>query len=291
MLLRRDFLKLGTLGMFSTGTFFTGHSFSPAFAAETTPNAAEANLMLTVQTWSFRLFDLDEGIRKTRQAGVKHIEIAGGIKLKGESKRASQMNADEKKWIRSVLEENEVIAISLGGCQGTPQEFEFANEMGLKYLQGEPPVENLVQVSQLAEKHQVRFTVHNHPKPSRYWNYKETLERVKDCTAWLGLCPDTGHMTRSGIDPLTAIRELKGKIYNIHLKDLDATLSPENPGEKLHDVPWGTGHGQVEAILNELVAQKVHAPVIIEYEYKWENNVPEIAECAKFFDKIVNKRA
>ena len=288
---RREFLKLGTLGMFGTGALLSGHSFLPTLVAETTPVAGDADLKLTVQTWSFRLFDLDEGIRKTRQAGVRHIEIAGGVKLKGESKRASQMSADEKKWIRSVLEENEVIAISLGGCQGTPQEFEFANEMGLKCLQGEPPVENLVNVSQLAEKHQVRFTVHNHPKPSRYWNYKETLERIKDCTPWLGLCPDTGHMTRSGIDPLTAIRELKGKIYNIHLKDLNAILSSDNPAEKLHDVPWGTGHGQVEAILNELVAQKVQAPVIIEYEYKWENNIPEIIECAKFFDKIVKKQA
>ena len=265
-----------------------GHPFVNFLNAADTLVEDRANLKLTLQTWSFRLFDLDEGIRKTRQAGIKNIEIAGGIKLKGENKRASQMTTEERKWIKSVLEENDVTAISLGGCQGTPQEFEFANDMGLQYMQGEPPVERLVEVSEMAEKHKIRFTLHNHPKPSRYWNYKETLDRVKNCTSWLGFCPDTGHMIRSGIDPLVAIKELKGKIYSMHLKDLNDVIMSEDEKKDLHDVPWGTGKGQVEAILKELLDQKVQCPVIIEYEYKWENNIPEIIECAKFFNSIVN---
>jgi L-ribulose-5-phosphate 3-epimerase UlaE len=57
----------------------------------------------------------------------------------------------------------------------------------------------------------------------------------------------------------------------------------------LHDVPWGTGKGQVGAILKELTDQKVRGPVIIEYEHNWENNVGEIAECVRFFNSVTGQ--
>ncbi len=284
MLDRRNFLKMSSLGL---GSLALCRSLPNVLAADALATPDKADLKLTVQTWSFRLFDIDEGIKKTREAGVGNVEIAGGIRIKGENKRASAMTADERKWIKSVLEDNQVTAISLGGCQGTPQEFEFAVEMGLKTMQGEPPYDKLAEVSKRAEEHKIRFVLHNHPKPTKYWNYKETLKRLDGCSPWMGFCPDTGHMMRSGIDPLTAIKDLKGRIYSIHLKDLNEVYTTEEERKNMHDVPWGTGKGQAEAILKELIAQKVQGPVIIEYEYHWEDNLAEIAECAKFFDKVI----
>ena len=282
---RRDFLKLTSLGM---GTLAVGASL-PQFAfADDAPE--KADLKLAVQTWSFRLFELDEAVKKTRQAGIPFIEIAGGTRIKGQDKRASAMTAEERKWLKTVLADNEVTALSLGGCQGTPQEFDFAAEMGLKTLQGEPPFDTLVEVSRRAEEYQVRFVLHNHPSPSRYWNYKDILPRLEGCSRWMGFCPDTGHQMRSGIDPLIAIKELKGRIDSVHLKDLNefGFVNSTNRSD-IHDVPWGTGKGRVEAILKELIDQKMQGPVIVEYEHHWEDNVGEIAECAKFFNAIVGK--
>ncbi|MCL2624663.1 MAG: sugar phosphate isomerase/epimerase [Planctomycetaceae bacterium] len=293
---RRNFLKRSSLGL---GTLVLGASL-PRFAladaatdkAATTDAATDkADLKLAVQTWSFRLFDLDEAVQKTRQAGIHYIEIAGGTRIKGENKRTSAMTADERKWLQTVLADNDVTAISLGGCQGTPQEFDFAAEMGLTTLQGEPPFDTLVELSRRAEEYKVRFVLHNHPSPSRYWNYKEVLTKLDGCGEWLGFCPDTGHQMRSGIDPLIAVRELKGRIYSVHLKDLnDYGFVNSTDRSHLHDVPWGTGKGRVEAILRELIAQKVQGPVIVEYEHHWENNVAEIAECAKFFNAVVGNK-
>jgi sugar phosphate isomerase/epimerase len=273
---RRDFLKTVSLG---TGGLLFGHSL---FANDTA-----VGLNLAVQTWTFKNFDLKAGIEKIREAGVGFAEIAGGIQFAGQKKRASALTADERKQLKDVLQRNQVKAVSLGGCQGTPEEFDFAADFGLLRLQGEPPFEKLVEVSERAEKYKMQFTLHNHAKENKYWNYKETLKRLDGCTSWLGFCPDTGHMIRSGIDPLTAIKDLKGRIFAVHLKDLNDILSPEMPKNKLHDVPWGTGKGQVEAILRELLAQKATATVIIEYEYDWDNNLAAVTECAKFFHKIV----
>ena len=279
---RRSFIQLSSFGL---GALALGHLPQTTQGQD---NATKADLKLTVQTWSFRLFDIDDGIKKTRQAGIDYVEIAGGIRVKGENKRASAMTPEERQWLKSVLIDHNVAAISLGGCQGTPEEFDFAAEMGLKTLQGEPPFDKLVEVSRRAEEYKVRFVLHNHPSPSRYWYYKDILPRLDGCSPWMGFCPDTGHQMRSGIDPLVAIKEMKGRIYSVHLKDLNDYGFVNSPNRShLHDVPWGTGKGQVEAILKELIAQNVQGPVIIEYEHNWEDNLAEIAECAKFFNKVV----
>lgn len=99
----------------------------------------------------------------------------------------------------------------------------------------------------------------------------------------------TGHMIRSGIDPFQAICDLKGRIVSVHLKDLNG-LNPEaNRDVTLHDVPWGTGMGQVKEILRELENQNFRGPVIIEYEHNWSNNLPEVTRCATFFNETVKK--
>ncbi|MDR1493704.1 MAG: TIM barrel protein [Planctomycetaceae bacterium] len=287
---RRNFLKFSSLGAGATA-FANPFSQILIFAEENPAQAKKADLKLTVQTWSFRLFDIDEGIRKTKQAGVKFVEIAGGIRIRGENKRAVAMTAEERKWFLAVAEENQVKAISVGGNKGTRQEFDFAAELGLSVMQGEPDFERLTEVSKLAEEYKIRFALHNHAKPNRYWNYKETLTRLDGCSSWLGFCPDVGHFARSGIDPLTVVKDLKGRIFSIHLKDLNDVNTPDGEKKDLRDVIWGTGKIPVEAILCELVEQKVQGPVIIEYEYKWEDNVNEIAECAKYFHKIVPNTA
>lgn len=290
MINRREFLKSSFL--LTAGCLFSNGLHKNNFSAEFNGvTGKKGGLQLAVQTWTFRLFNIEQAIEKARQSEVYAVEISGGIRIKDKGKRASDMTPEERQWIRSVLEENKVQAVSLGGSQGSKKEFDFSAEMGMKVMQGEPPFDKLEEISKRAEEYKIRFALHNHAIPNRYWNYKETLKRLDNCSSWIGFCPDTGHMMRSGIDPLQAVKDLKGKIYSIHLKDLNGMGTEEKPGKDLHDVPWGTGEGQIEAVLKELVDQKFVGPVIIEYEYKWENNVPEVRSCAEFFKKIFNEMA
>ena len=277
MTTRRQFLQAGLVAA-SAVAFSRAKLFA---------DAAGPSVSLAVQLWTFRQFDLHDRIVKTREAGIHQVEISGGISKVGEpGKRAVSMTADEKKQLRDVLAENRVHAISLGGSQGTPEDFDFAKEMGLQFLQGEPPVEKLVEVSRRAEEYNIRFSLHNHAKPTKYWDYRETLKRVQDCSPALGICPDTGHFIRSGFDPLEVIRAFKGRMVSVHLKDLNGTDQETTPKPK--DVAWGTGKGQVEAILNELMTQKFTGPIIIEYDHIYpDGNVEDVKKCAEFFHKIV----
>ena len=284
MTTRRQFLKTGLLA--ATAASFPGQMLFAQTLEKALPT-------LALQTYTLRRFNFDELIKITREAGIAEVEIAGGNTWSwtGDNRRTVALNAEERKKLRSVLEENGVCAVSLGGSQGTAADFEFAKELGLQFLQGEPPLDELVAVSKRAEECGVHFALHNHAKPTRYWDYRENLKRVQDCAPALGFCPDTGHYIRSGFDPVEVVRAFKGRLVSVHLKDLDGTNPEADPEVQrgLRDAAWGTGKGQAEAVLKELQDQKFTGPVIIEYDHIYpDGNVDQVKKCAEFFRKIVD---
>jgi hypothetical protein len=70
-------------------------------------------------------------------------------------------------------------------------------------------------------------------------------------------------------------------VLTLHFKDLNEFGNPE-----AHDVVWGTGVANVAAILKELDLQKYRGVFSIEYEYHWDNSLPELRACGKAFDAI-----
>ena len=72
----------------------------------------------------------------------------------------------------------------------------------------------------------------------------------------------------------------------MHIKD----IAPKKAGEKeQHDVIWGTGILDVKEMLKELKSQNFKGVFSIEYEYNWENSVPDIKECIQYFNKTANE--
>ena len=62
----------------------------------------------------------------------------------------------------------------------------------------------------------------------------------------------------------------------LHFKDLN------EKSLQAHDVPWGTGISNVRGMLAELKRQKFTGNISIEYEYNWDNSVPDIKQCIDF---------
>ena len=56
-----------------------------------------------------------------------------------------------------------------------------------------------------------------------------------------------------------------------------------------HDVIWGKGILDVKGMLQELKRQNFKGYFSIEYEYNWENSVPDIKQCVAYFDKVTNE--
>ena len=158
---------------------------------------------------------------------------------------------------------------------------EFAKKLGLYGITTES-VESIDTIEKLVKEYDVRVGFHDHPKRPKDPNYKLwdpnfILSVVKDRDPRIGSCADTGHWVRSGLKPVECLRILKGRIISSHLKDLNEFGKIE-----AHDLPYGTGMSDVPAILDELKRQHFEGNISVEYEYNWENSVPDVAQCIGF---------
>jgi sugar phosphate isomerase/epimerase len=103
---------------------------------------------------------------------------------------------------------------------------------------------------------------------------------IKNRSRRIGACADTGHWKRSGFDPVECMKKLEGRILTFHFKDV------KKEGNGYHDVPWGTGDCNVHGMMEEAWRQQFKGVFSFEYEYHWENSLPELALSVEYFDKV-----
>jgi len=246
---------------------------------------------LGMQAYSFNRFTFFEAVDKNKALEMKYIEAYPGQTLSKEKpdvKMDHNMSSADRKLTLQKLRESGVKLMNYGvvGLPNNEAEcrkvFDFAKEMGIETIVSEPPEDAFDLIDRLCEEYKINVAIHNHPKPSHYWNPDTVLKVCKGRSKRIGACADTGHWTRSGVDPLEAVKKLgKAKrIISFHFKDLN-----EFGNRDAHDVPWGTGVSQAGAILAELNRQKFEGVFSIEYEHNWLNSMPEISKCVAFFRK------
>jgi len=274
-------------------------------AAEVANPGAKLGWNMAIHAYTFRKFSIFECINKTAALGLKHMSLSGSVSLDG-TNSVTTVNLSDKdaEAIKKAAAAKGLKLVNIGVVKLPPDEdesrkvFEFANKMGIDTLVAEPVPDALDIVERLCKEYNIKVAIHNHPKPSPYWNPDTVLEAVKGRTPLMGSCADTGHWLRSGLDPVECLKKLDGRVITLHFKD----LVPEDPkaqdtaaatGKKkrknseskaMHDVPWGTGIGNVKAQMVELKRQQFKGDFCVEYEYNWENSMPEIAKCVKFFN-------
>jgi sugar phosphate isomerase/epimerase len=242
------------------------------------------------QAYTFNHFTAFEAIEKTAAAGGKVIEFYPGQSLsKEQADQKVDHNAPDELIgaLKAKLEKHGLKAVNYGvvGLPNNEAEcrkvFEFAKKMGLVAVTSEPAMETMDLLEKLAKEYDLKVAIHNHPRQPNNPNYKVwdpnyVLSMVKGRDARLGACADTGHWVRSGVKPVEALRILEGRIASCHLKDLHQF----GPGG--HDVPFGTGVSDIKAVLDELKRQNFQGNIALEYEYNWDNSVPEVAQCIGF---------
>ncbi len=266
--------------------------------AQGTPNAEKLGWKLGCQAYSFNRFTFFEAVDKNKSLGLKYIEMYPGQKLSAENPDMNtgyNMSAETQALIKAKLNESGVEVMNYG-VVGLPNDeaecrkvFEFAKAMGIETIVSEPPEDAFDVIEKLCEEYKINVALHNHPKPSKYWNPEKVLEMTKGRSKRIGACADTGHWMRSRIDVLEALKMLEGRIISFHFKDLHGTGRRGADKQKPHDVPWGTGAGDPKAWLTEIKRQGIEAVFSIEYEHNWENSVPDIAQCVKYFDQVAKE--
>jgi sugar phosphate isomerase/epimerase len=294
---RRTFLK--TTGAVGAGIGLTGLDGSRLLAEPISrsqlargpgaPNAEKLGWHLGCQAWTFHDSTLFEAIDKTASLGLRYIEAFPGQKLSTERpnvKFDQNSPADVREAVRKKLADSNVNLLSYGVLKlfkdvaKSRKTFEFAKAMGIETLVAEPEEGAGETLDKLCKEYCMMVAIHNHPKPSHYWNPDTVLKFCQGRSERIGDCADTGHWIRSGLNPIKCLKKLQGRIIEFHFKDLNEA------GPQAHDVPWGTGVSDVKGMLTEIHRQKLAAIFYVEYEYNWGKSLPEIAQSVAYFDHV-----
>ena len=148
----------------------------------------------------------------------------------------------------------------------------------------EPAPASMDLIEKLADEYEIALAIHNHPKPSSvYWDPAKVVEVTKGRSKRMGACCDTGHWVRSGLAPVECLKKLEGRIIGMHLKDITEFGVVNAP-----DVPWGTGKGQIAAILAEVRRQKAKPVFAIEYE-RHGDTMPDLRQSIAFYEKTAQE--
>ncbi|MGO9115522.1 MAG: sugar phosphate isomerase/epimerase family protein [Thermoguttaceae bacterium] len=288
---RRNFLKTGAV--LGAGLGLSG--LGGIAAAEEAParknshaGAEKLGWRLGCQAWSFNSYTFFEAIDKTAGLGLCYIEAFPGQKISKEITAGfgDGLSSKQRQTIKQKLSDSGVKLVNFGvtGISGR-KTFDFAKDMGIETIVSEPDEGDFQELDKLCREYEINVAIHDHPKPSHYWNPDTVLKVTKGLSKRIGACCDTGHWPRSGLNALDCLKKLQGRIISFHFKDLDKT------GGDAHDVPWGTGINNVKGMLTEIRRQGVKAVFSIEYEYNMDHSLPEIAQCVAYFDKVANELA
>ncbi|OGV67691.1 MAG: hypothetical protein A2283_18240 [Lentisphaerae bacterium RIFOXYA12_FULL_48_11] len=278
---RRGFLKSsGALmaGVAAAG-LWSGRNVSAEPVKLSTPCAEKLGWQMSVATYSYRRFPLYEALDKIAALGVKHIEPAFFLKL-DKARPALQINenlsAEVRKEFKSKISDMGISMSSFysgldANADKAKKIFEFCKEMGVRTIVAEPPTDALGMIDKLCEEYSINVAIHNHPEKPGYQNWKpeNVMALCKDYSKRIGACCDTGHWTRSGLDPVECLKKMEGRIVSFHLKE-----AAEFGNRKSPDSILGEGKGNYREVLKELKRQGYKGITAVEYE----NDTPTLQE-------------
>ena len=258
-------------------------------ASTSTDSGIVSQWKLGAQMWTFHTYTFLTALEKVDSAGLRFIEAFQGQPLGGDFKDTFglSMSADSKTKIKTLLAQKGIKLVAMGVIAPSTVEewkknFEFAKEMGLEYITAEPRKEHLDTINSMAGEYKILIAIHDHPKPNQYANPDSVLNAIKGRIN-LGACADIGHWARNGLDVVDCLKKLEGRIYGVHLKDIQKFDDVHSA-----DTTLGNGVLKMPEIFNEFKRQNFNGMFSMEHELHWENNVPDVIYNREYFIKQVS---
>ena len=119
----------------------------------------------------------------------------------------------------------------------------------------------------------LKVAIHNHgPEDGNFPSPTGVFKLIQGLDKRIGCCVDVGHTFRLAEDPVEALKTVRSRLFDIHLKDVSAT------GERPPKVPVGRGVLDHPAILRTLADLKFAGHVALEWEAEADDPVPGMAE-------------
>ena len=265
-------------------------SGTPTKTSEATPVNDTASITsqwkLGVQMWTFHPYTFLTALEKVDSAGLRFIEAFQGQPMGGDFNDTFglTMRAESKTKMKTLLAQKGIQLLAMGvispaSVKEWKRNFEFAKEMGLEYITAEPKKEHLDTINSMAGSYGILVAIHDHPNPSPYAHPDSVLNAIKGRIN-LGACADLGHWARNGLEVVDCLKKLEGRIYGVHLKDIQQFNDVRSA-----DTTLGNGVLKFPEIFAELKRQNFKGLFSIEHELHWDNNVPDVIYNRDYFTR------
>lgn len=250
---------------------------------------------LALHGYTFNKKTLLETLELARDLGIPYFSATRGQKIGKDFPEIFEpkMSAAATAAIKAKLAETgvKIVAYGVTGIPAKEPEarafFAWAKGWGIEVCYTEIKAEQFPLADKLSAEYGVKLGLHNHPKPSPYWDPQIVLDKTKGF-AQLGATADTGHWCRSGLNPLACLKQLDGHIAALHFKDVKLVDPRKN---KWEDQPWGTGTCDARAMLAELKRQGFKGVFGIEYEKMDAQLVENVRASADWWFRTVKELA
>jgi sugar phosphate isomerase/epimerase len=120
----------------------------------------------------------------------------------------------------------------------------------------------------------VGFHNHSDIKPNEFATPDDFAAAMKGASERIAINLDIGHFTAANFDAVAYLKEHHARITNLHLKDRKRDQGP--------NVPWGEGDTPIKEVLQLLKTERWDIPANIEFEYRGDDAVAEVAKCYEY---------
>ncbi|MEP3374401.1 MAG: sugar phosphate isomerase/epimerase [Maribacter dokdonensis] len=256
---RKNFIKTSGLGALALGTA----SFTANSKSKKTANTTNHQLNIGLASYTLRKYSLDELIDITERLELKDVAFKS-FHLPYEANKKELTFIREKVTARGLnLYGGGVIYMK--SPEDVETYFNYADNAGLPMIIGAPEHDLLPLVEQKVKETGIKLAIHNHgPEDVVFPSPKSVYEKIKGLDSRIGLCIDVGHTFRLGLDPAEELIKYQDKLFDVHIKDIDA------PIEKGQKTILGHGKMDLPAILSTL--KKINYAGIIAIEYEKDAN-------------------
>ncbi len=266
---RRDAMKLSALGLAGA----LGMPAAPPKWPVKTSRDPFGGLKVGLTSYTTRELTLDETIVALKRLDIRYISLKS-MHLPLESSKA-----ERKAVARKIAD----AGLTLMGCGVLSLEndekqirdtFDYCRDVGSPMEVSGPNRDALGAIDRVIKDYgDLKVAIHNHgPEDENFPSPTGVFKLIDGLDKRIGCCVDVGHTFRLAEDPVEALKTVRSRLFDIHMKDVSAT------GEEPPKVPVGRGILDHPAILRTLVDLGFDGHVALEWEAEAEDPVPGMAE-------------
>jgi inosose dehydratase len=273
---RRDFLKSGALGMAIAGA----PSLITRAAAFQQHETAPVPFGTGIAGYTFLHFSIPESIAMMKRVNVHQVTLKDfHLPLNSTPQEAKQIIGQFNDAGITVYG---VGVIYMKTPQSVEQAFQYARNAGVNLVIGVPDMDLLDAAEQKVKETGIRLAIHNHgPEDPLYPGPREVYEKIRKRDPGIGLCLDIGHAMRAGQDPVVAVQSYADRLFDMHIKDVNAV------GKGDHAIETGRGIIDFKGLVETLKKVNYRGNCSIEYEKDMTDPLPGLAESVGYFRGVI----